>query len=224
MHTRPLLHVVAAFLLVPSALSAQTGTTNRNPQAAEPVAGIERPPLNKPVATSGSAAGVPARSGTSQADYRLGTGDKLRIEVYRDQQLSQTVQIRPDGKITLPLVGDIAAAGLTSLELRDRLATSLREYVTNPVVTVIVVETIAPLVYVMGEVNNPGSIELHGPLNALQALAMAGGFKDFANTKKIQVLRRTSRGQQTIPFNYRDALRGEGPPMLLQPGDTIVVP
>ena len=225
MHTRPLLHVVAAFLLVPSLVSAQTSTTNQNPQAVEPAAGTQRPPLNKPVATSGSAAGVPARSGAaSQADYRLGVGDKLRIEVYRDQQLSQTVQIRPDGKITLPLVGDIAAAGLTSLELRDRLATSLREYVTNPVVTVIVVETIAPLVYVMGEVNNPGSIELHGPLNALQALAMAGGFKDFANTKKIQVLRRTSRGQQTIPFNYRDALRGEGPPMLLQPGDTIVVP
>jgi polysaccharide export outer membrane protein len=73
-------------------------------------------------------------------------------------------------------------------------------------------------------VNNPGSIELHGPISALQALAMAGGFKDFANTKNIKVLRRTSRGQQTIAFNYKDALRGDGPPMMLQPGDTVVVP
>jgi polysaccharide export outer membrane protein len=76
----------------------------------------------------------------------------------------------------------------------------------------------------MGEVNDPGSIELHGPLNALQALAMAGGFKDFANTKKIKVLRKTGRGVQTIAFNYKGALNGDDTPMMLQPGDTVVVP
>ena len=87
-------------------------------------------------------------------DYRLSPGDKLRVEVYKDPQLSQSLQIRPDGKVTLPLVGDIQASGLTSLELRDQLATQLKEYVTNPVVTVIVVETSPILVYVMGEVGH----------------------------------------------------------------------
>jgi polysaccharide export outer membrane protein len=146
------------------------------------------------------------------------------VEVYKDPQLSQSLQVRPDGKITLPLVGDVNAAGLTSLELRDQLATSLREYVTNPVVTVIVVETVPPLVYIMGEVSNPGSIPLNGPMSVLQALAMAGGFREFANTKDIRVLRRASRGVQTIAFNYKNAVKGEGTPVMLQPGDTIIVP
>ena len=83
-------------------------------------------------------------------------GDKLRVEVYKDSQLSQSLQVRPDGKITLPLIGDVPAAGLTSIELRDQIAAALKEYVTNPVVTVIVVETVPPVVYVMGEVTNPG--------------------------------------------------------------------
>ena len=95
------------------------------------------------------------------ADYRLAVGDKLRVEVYKDAQLSQSLQVRPDGKITLPLVGDITAAGLTSIELRDQIASALKEYVTNPVVTVIVVETVPPVIYVMGEVAQPwrGSAE-----------------------------------------------------------------
>ena len=221
MHTPPLVWLVTLFVLLPAARpAAQTGGTQQQPS--------ERPSaptvLNKPVGTTGAASAAPTRPGATPADYRLGPGDKLRVEVYKDAQLSQSLQVRPDGKVTLPLVGDLQASGLTPLELRDRITESLREYVTNPVVTVIVVETIAPLVYVMGEVNNPGSIELHGPLTALQALAMAGGFKDFANTKNIKVMRRTNRGVQTIAFNYRDALRGEGTPMMLQPGDTVIVP
>src|SRR5512147_1544851 len=131
---------------------------------------------------------------TLGGDYRLGAGDKLRIEVYKDQQLSQSLQIRPDGKITMPLIGDIPAVGLTPLELRDRLAGMLKDYVTNPVVTVIVVEAVASNVYVMGEVNKPGPLALTGPMTVLQALAMAGGFKEFANTKDIRVLRRSMNG------------------------------
>lgn len=225
MRIRTMSRWFAACLLVPAlTAAAQTGTARQTSTPPEPAAGAERAPLNKAVGTSGTAGVAPTRAGARDADYRLGPGDKLRVEVYRDAQLSQSLQVRPDGKVTLPLLGDIQASGLTPIELRDRIATALRDYITNPVVTVIVVETVAPLVYVMGEVNNPGSIELHGPLNALQALAMAGGFKDFANTKNIRVLRRTGRGQQTIAFNYKDALRGEAPPMMLQPGDTIVVP
>src|SRR3954468_17386018 len=93
-------------------------------------------------------------------EYRLGPGDKLRIEVYKDPQLSQSVQIRPDGKITMPLVGDIEAAGTTPLELRDVVSRQLKEYMNNPVVTVIVVEATAATAYVMGEVMHPGAVPL----------------------------------------------------------------
>jgi polysaccharide export outer membrane protein len=157
-------------------------------------------------------------------EYRLGAGDKLRIEVYKDTQLSQSVQIRPDGKITLPLVGDLEATNRTPIELRDTIATSLKEYMTNPVVTVIVVEATAATAYVMGEVNHPGSVNLQGPLTVLQALALAGGLRDFADAKNIKILRKTPTGVQTIAFNYKDAVKSSRAPIYLRPGDTIVVP
>jgi polysaccharide export outer membrane protein len=159
-------------------------------------------------------------------EYRLGPGDKLRIEVYKDTQLSQSVQVRPDGKITLPLIGDLQATNRTPIELRDTIAKSLKEYVTNPTVTVIVVEALASKVYVMGEVTHPGTMELHGPTTILQALAMAGGFKEFANTKDVKVLRPKGEGGsiETIRFNYKDVLNGDARPFYLRSGDTVVVP
>jgi polysaccharide export outer membrane protein len=157
-------------------------------------------------------------------DYRLGPGDKLRIEVYKDAQLSQSLQIRPDGKITLPLVGDIEATGLTPIELRDSIAASLKEYITNPTVTVIVVEAVASQVYVMGEVTRPGPMQLHGPTTILQVLAMAGGFKEFANTKDVRVMRATATGMETLRFNYKDAVNGDVKPFYLRSGDTVIVP
>jgi polysaccharide biosynthesis/export protein len=158
-------------------------------------------------------------------EYRLGPGDKLRIEVYKDPQLSQSVQIRPDGKITLPLVGDVDASGRTPLELRDLLTNALKEYMNNPTVTVIVVEAVASQVFVMGEVSHPGSMQLHGPTTILQAIAMAGGFKEFANTKNIKVLRPNPNGsQQQLSFNYKDVLNGDAKPFYLKSGDTVIVP
>jgi len=177
------------------------------------------------------AAGADGATIPAAADYRLGLGDKLRIEVYRDAQLSQSVQIRPDGRITLPLVGDLEATGRTPIELRDVITQQLKDYMTNPVVTVIVVETKAPVAYVMGEVNHPGAVALQDErLTVLQALALAGGLKDFADAKNIHILRRANGSgksgkttEQTISFNYKDALRGSAP-VYLQPGDTVVVP
>jgi len=159
-------------------------------------------------------------------EYRLGPGDKLRVEVYKDAQLSQSVQIRPDGKITLPLIGDLEATNRTPIELRDTIAKALKEYITNPTVTVIVVEALASKIYVMGEVTHPGTMELHGPTTILQALAMAGGFKEFANTKDVRVLRpKGDRGVvETLRFNYKDVLNGDAKPFLLRSGDTVVVP
>ncbi len=157
-------------------------------------------------------------------EYRLGPGDKLRVEVYRETQLSQSLQVRPDGKITLPLVGDFLASGKTPIELRDALATSLKEYVTNPVVTVIVVEAVAAQVYVIGEVANPGTLVMQGPMTVLQALAKVGGLREFADRDDIRILRKTATSVQTIDFDYKRAIKGETDAVFLQPGDTVVVP
>ena len=157
-------------------------------------------------------------------EYRMGAGDKLRIEVYKDPQLSQSAQVRPDGKVTLPLVGDMMASGLTPIELRDAITSSLKEYITNPTVTVIVVEATPATAYVMGEVNHPGAVNLQVPLTIMQALALAGGLKDFADAKNIRILRKGPSDVQTITFNYKEALKSARAPLYLRPGDTVVVP
>jgi len=209
--------LLVAFLTI----AASVAPANLVPFASVAVAAAQ------PVSASDGDKKLPPKppSSPTSDDYRLGPGDKLRIEVYKDTQLSQSVQIRPDGKITLPLVGDIEATGKTPLELRDTVTKVLREYMTNPVVTVIVVEAGAAVAYVVGEVARPGTINLQGgQITALQAIAMAGGLKDFANAKNIRILRKNGPNVQTIAFNYKDAVRGTGAIIYLRPGDTIVVP
>lgn len=179
---------------------------------------------SKPTGAAAATAAVTNVRPWEKDEYRLGPGDKLRVEVYKDLQLSQSLQVRPDGKITLPLVGDFAAAGKTPIQLRDELTKSLREYVTNPVVTVIVVEAVAAQVYVIGEVTNPQTLVMQGPITVLQALAQVGGLREFADRDDIRILRKTPTGVQTISFNYKRAVKGETEPVFLQPGDTVVVP
>jgi len=208
-HIRASASVFSLAVLVSACLGAQAA-----PQTPTPTTSV-------PVGTGG--APVPGRPNTTP-DYKLVPGDKLRIEVYKDAQLSQSLQVRPDGKITLPLVGDLPAAGRTSNELRDAIAVSLKEYNTNPVVTVIVVETVPPTIYVMGEVNNPGPQPLVGEVTVLQALATAGGFKDFAKRRDIRIQRKGAAGLTTLHFDYKDAVKGTGKIIVLQPGDTIIVP
>ena len=184
-----------------------------------------------PVGTSGAAGTTATTPRTANAaatvpDYRLAAGDKLRIEVYKDTQLSQSLQIRPDGKITLPLVGDIAAAGRTPVELRDAIAGALEEYIAKPVVTVIVTDATPPVIYVTGEVMKPGALSLPtGQMSIIQAIAMAGGFTDFANKKDIRILRKGASGMETLRFNYKDALDEDNKrePLQLLPGDTVIV-
>jgi polysaccharide biosynthesis/export protein len=171
-----------------------------------------------------SAAAGSAKAADVPPDYTLMTGDKLRVEVYRDEQLSQTLQIRPDGRITLPLVGDVMAAGKTSAELRDTLTEELGEFVRNPEVTVIVIETVPMNVYVIGEVRSPGAQPVKGETSILQVLAMAGGVTEWAKRKDIRVLRPSPTGDTIIPFNYNDAVNGRGRMITVRPGDTIVVP
>jgi polysaccharide export outer membrane protein len=203
MTTSPIRLAAAAFALAAAASAAQAQTPNGAP--------------SRPAPSTPSSSAV-------AADYRLTPGDKLRVEVYKDAQLSQSLQVWPDGKVTLPLLGDIVATDLTPIQLRDRIAESLKEYITNPVVTVIVVEASPVMVYVMGEVSQPGSIPMRGQMTVLQALAMAGGFKEFANTKNIRILRRGASGIETIRFNYKEAVESGKRPVVLQAGDTVVVP
>jgi polysaccharide export outer membrane protein len=184
-----------------------------------------------PVGTSGASTSTPrpapaASAATTSPDYRLAAGDKLRIEVYKDTQLSQSLQVRPDGKITLPLLGDIPAAGRTSIELRNAIAGALEEYIAKPVVTVIVTETTPQVIYITGEVNKPGALPVTtGQMSIIQAIAMAGGFTDFANKKDIRVLRKGASGMQTLRFNYKEAIDDESrrEPLPLLPGDTVIV-
>ena len=194
-------------LLGPAPGQAQTSTS---PKSAT---------VNRPSTPRGNGAPV-----DTSADYKLVPGDKLRIEVYKDQALSQSLQIRPDGKITLPYVGDIAAAGLTPTALRDSIVQSLKEYIASPTVTVIVVETQPQTISVMGEVNSAGTQPLRHQMTILEALAAAGGFSDFANTKNILIKRHTKTGVQTLRFNYKDAIKGDTKPFYLQPGDIVIVP
>jgi polysaccharide biosynthesis/export protein len=182
-------------------------------------AGGPQGPKTAPAATAS-----PSSAALVRDDYQLSPGDKLRVEVYREAQLSQSLQVRPDGKVTMPLIGELMAAGRTPIELRNQITESLKEYVTNPVVTVMVVEATPATVFVMGEVLKPGPLALQSALTPLQALAMAGGFKDFAKTKDIRVLRRGPSGMTTLKFNYDEAVKGRGPTIYLQPGDTVIVP
>jgi polysaccharide export outer membrane protein len=173
------------------------------------------------VGTAGKAVSDTAATAKTpvSADYKLVPGDKLRVEVYKDTQLSQSVQVRPDGKITLPLANDVVAAGRTPAELRDAIVTSLKTYIANPTVTVMVVETVPAVIYVTGEVNAAGAQPLAGKVDVIQALATAKGLTDFANKKNILI----RRGSELIKFNYNDAIKGNAAPVYLQPGDTIIV-
>jgi len=200
----------------PVGTSGTTGTTRTTPPATTPATTTASP----------SAAKASVKAAPPSIDYKLAMGDKLRVDVYKDAQLSQTVQVRPDGKITMPLIGDIPAVGRTSTELRDAIASALSEggYIKDPTITVIVTEMTPQLVYVTGEVTRPGSYVLvNGQLSILQALAMAGGFTDFANKKDIRVLRKGTSGMQTLKFNYKEALESTKEPLQLQAGDTVVV-
>ncbi len=197
--------------------------------AAVLIAGVALPAAAQTGAPSSGAVGTTgsrpaAKPADTSPDYRMVPGDKLRVEVYKDAALSQNVQIRPDGKITLPYIGDLPAAGLTPTALRDAITQSLKEYIASPTVTVMVVETQPQTVSVLGEVNSPGVHPLKHQMTVLDALAAAGGFGDFANTKNILIKRNAKNGVDTLRFNYKDAIKPDAKPFYLQPGDIIIVP
>lgn len=157
--------------------------------------------------------------------YRIGREDVLDIAVWRDPDLSRTVPVRPDGFISMPMTGDVVAAGKTPAELAEELKQKLSPYVQEPRITVIVREVNSSRVFVTGEVANPGAYPLRGRVSLVQAIALAGGFTDFADSDAILLIRTDDKGTQ-IPVRYSDLISdGEKyKELLLRPGDTIVVP
>jgi polysaccharide export outer membrane protein len=178
-------------------------------------------------AKSAAAAPAPAPEPKSVAgpEYIIGPDDTLHVSVWKEPDLTATLPVRPDGKISLPLLNDVQAAGLTPMQLADSLTGKLKKFVADPRVTVVVTQINSKRVYLVGEVLHPGPLPMLPNMTVLQALA-SGGFTQFANTKGIYVLRTENGRQIKTPVNYKQLIKGESVDqnLVLRPGDTIVVP
>lgn len=165
-------------------------------------------------------------SATTDPTYVIGAQDVLDISVWKDPELTQTVPVRPDGKISMPLLNDVQAAGLTPGQLKAQITDGLKKFMTDPIVTVIVTQINSRRVYITGEVTKTGAYPLLPGMTILQALSSAGGFTNFANTKRIYMFRTVNGKRVVFPFNYRDVIRGKSVDqnVVLEAGDTIVVP
>jgi polysaccharide export outer membrane protein len=201
--------------------------------------GLAAPSLWSQTSGTKPAAATPARTESANSakspdepqpsnvpsDYVIGADDTLHISVWKEPDLSETLPVRPDGKISMPLLNDITAAGLTPLQLRDEITEKLKKYVSDPRVTIVVTGMNSRRVFVTGEVLHTGPMTLLPHMTVLQALAQAG-FTQFANPKAIYLLRNQNGKQVKLPFNYKEVVKGNRPEqnIELKPGDTIVVP
>ena len=163
-------------------------------------------------------------SGAAPDAYRIGPEDMLQISVWKNEAMTRTVPVRPDGMISLPLLNDVQAAGLTPMELRDLLVKGLAEYMPSPEVSVILTDVRSFKVSVVGEVTRPARYELKSWTTVLDALALAGGFTQFATRSRIVILRPNGKAMTRIPFNYNKVTGGEQENFYLQNGDIVLVP
>jgi polysaccharide export outer membrane protein len=190
-----------------------------------------------PATANSGGAPVPATAAASTADaaggkahddgFIIGNDDVLAVNVWNEPNISRSIPVRSDGKISLPLVGEVQAAGRTPLKLEEDIAGRLKSYIAEPEVTVIVQQINSQKFNILGQVTRPGSFVITNAATVLDAIAMAGGFRDFAKQKDIYVLRQNPDGSQTrLPFNYKDVVKGKHSEqnVKLQPRDTIVVP
>ena len=165
-----------------------------------------------------------AKQASQESPYRIRPGDVLEIVVWKNPDLTRSVIVRPEGMISLPLINDVPASGLTPLELRELLIKNISEYVPNPEVSVLVTQSHGAI-SLIGEVQNPGRFEIQGRTSVLEALALAGGLSEFASSSGIYVLRPGEAEKEKIPFNYKRALAGDPSENFeLRPGDIVVVP
>ena len=159
-------------------------------------------------------------------DYIIGSEDAVEVQVWKNPDLSRTVTVRPDGKISLPLIGDVQAAGQTAAQLADAVTEKLKTYYKEPAqVTVIVTQVNSYAIYLLGEVRGQGKHVVKSGTTFLQAISLAGGFTPFASTNKITLRRRGPEGKESaILIRYKDVLAGRQANLILKPGDTIIVP
>ena len=173
-----------------------------------------------------SAKAMPPSSAAPAVDsYVIGKSDVLSVTVWKQPDLSGNLLVRPDGMVSMPLLGDVQAAGSTPLQLADRVETKLKKYMQDPEVSVVVTQINSKVIYLLGEVGKKGPVQMTAGMTLLEAIASAGGLTDFANSKKMYILRNEDGKHQKIRVHYKQALKGDPDSnLVLQPGDTIVVP
>ncbi len=192
------------------------------PSSTQPVNSSPAPAADQQQTTSAS--GTNTGGPIDPQRYVIGAEDSLQITVWKEPTLSGTIPVRPDGMISMVLVGDLRAAGLTPMALSADISQRLKKYIQDPVVTVVVLGVNSQRVFTVGELNKVGPIMMTPGMTVLQAIVTAGGLSQFANSKHIYILRTVAGKQEKIPFNYKQALKGENQGVALLPGDTIVVP
>jgi polysaccharide export outer membrane protein len=214
-----ILQTTALLMLISVGLSAQSQDPSAQPAPS--------PNSEKNAAENRPAGSPPAEKGRSDDSYVIGADDVLSINVWKEPDVSRSVTVRSDGKISLPLVGELQASGETPRQLEQDITKRLQSYISEPEVTVIVTESKSQRINILGMVVRPGTYMLTGSATVLDAIAMAGGFKDFAKKKSIYVLRAGPDGtQKRISFNYNEVIKGVNPEqnIKLMPRDTLVVP
>jgi polysaccharide biosynthesis/export protein len=219
-------------ILLAGPVAGMAQATQKTPQQPTQQTVTPAPAVTPAKPTTPSAAGTgttPANTPNyagpmDAARYIIGPEDSLLITVWKEPTLSGNFPVRPDGMISLVLVGDLPAAGQTPMALSNDISQRLRKYIQDPVVTVSVLGVNSQRIFLVGEVNKVGPVMLTPGMTPLQAIVSAGGLSQFANAKRIYILRTVAGKQQKFPFNYKQALKGENTGMTLLPGDTIVVP
>src|SRR5258706_7998781 len=207
---------VAVVAATSAPVLSQTSNSQQSTQTTQTAS--TSPTANRPEGVS-----PPAKVGK---DYILGADDVLDVSVWKEQELTRSLQVRPDGKISMPLLGDVQAAGLTPGQLAQNVTDKLKKYLTAPQVTVILTQINSQRVYVTGEVTRPGAYPVLPGMTILQAISSAGGLTTFANSKKIFLMRDENHIQTKYPFSYKEVLDGRKAEenLPVKAGDTIVVP
>ena len=210
------LHVTAAISLVLFSISVRAQGQARKDIKSE----------SAKVLAAGEVTSKPARATTDDPNYSIALEDVLTIDVWKEPEISRTVPVRRDGKISLPLLNDVQAAGLTPTQLGAEIVEKLRATIVHPQVTVIVAQMSSLRIYILGQVTRGGAYPLVPEMTVMQALSIAGGFTPYANVKKIYVMRRESGTDKTFAVNYKEVVSGHKTEqnIRLQAGDTIVVP
>ncbi|MGA8736005.1 MAG: polysaccharide biosynthesis/export family protein [Terriglobales bacterium] len=212
-----LMSILAVCILISGWLAAQTDTTKNTGSTTTAAA--------EPAPADSSTVGGAVRPHDNT--YIIGNDDVLSINVWKEPDVSKTVPVRSDGKISLPLAGEVQASGQTPLQLEKVLAAKLQNFISEPEVTVIVTQINSQKFNILGMVNKAGTFPLTSSLTVLDAIALSGGFRDFAKQKSIYILRKNPNGEESrLPFNYKEVIKGKNMQqnIKVQPGDTIVVP